>query len=357
MNSGIPLLLPLKASEAASLAELIFQQLEGRQLNDEQRNRLSSRAGSLGLISIRPHWGSLQADPVHTSTYYLAVDGTGPDGESALLLRMALASSPASGIFPKSMLIGRMRPGGGREVVVNAVPFGPADPAVRTFCTEIDKAFLPRPAGAVPLLCLTPADPDRALPEAFDAYREIEKRYGLNLAAIDVPPDRLSTVMWSAVRAGWRAGYTAGSGWIALPPDGDLEAVKEAIHQRASFSKFSLDLRELAPEAAVKAASELSDFLRGEKAANRTGRSFDLEVNLGGLGPEEAFAFLQAMRGEGRPVQILHVPDSAATAELAVEVRRAGAILSSAKPGRWQIHLAAGATADDMISLAAQVRG
>lgn len=357
MTSSIPFLLPLKANEAASLAELIFQQLESKQLNDEQRNRLNTRAASLGLTSIRPHWGSLQADPVHTSTYYLAVDGMGPEGESALLLRLALASAPASGIFPKSMLIGRMRPGGGREVVVNAVPFGPDDASVATFCQEVDKAFLPRPMGAVPAMCIAPANPDATIPEAFAAFREIEKTTGLNYAALEVAPEKFSAVLWSAVRAGWRAGYTVGSGWLAVPDANAVEAVKVALHERARFSKFSLDVRGHTAETAIQVIVELADFIRGAKLANRTGRAFDLEIDFGAMSPEDAFSFLQALRGEARPAQILRVPESAATEELAEAVRNAGAIVACEKPGRWQVRVAGDLSADDMISLASQLRG
>lgn len=357
MTSSIPFLLPLKANEAASLAELIFQQLEGKQLGDEQRNRLNTRSSTLGLTSIRPHWGSLQADPVHTSTYYLAVDGMGPEGESALLLRLALASSPGSGIFPKSMLIGRMRPGGGREVVVNAVPFGPGDSSVATFCQEVDKAFLPRPMGAVPAMCIAPSNPDATLPEAFAAFREIEKATGLNYAAIEVPQEKYNAVLWSAVRAGWRAGYTAGAGWLSVPDAGAIESVKQTLHDRAQFSKFSLDVRGHRPETAIQAIVDLSDFIRTEKLANKTGRAFDLEIDIGSVSPEDAFTFLQSLRGEGRPAQILHVPESAATEELADAVRNAGAILSSERPGRWQVRVSGDLSSDDMISLASQLRG
>jgi len=97
MASSIPFELPLKASESAAVAELIFQQLEGRAITDDQRNRLAVRAASLNLESIRPHFGSLQQDPVHTSTYYLAVDAISTAGEERpLLLRLAMASSPSS---------------------------------------------------------------------------------------------------------------------------------------------------------------------------------------------------------------------------------------------------------------------
>ena len=140
--------LPLKPSEAAALADLIFQFVEGRPLNDELRNRLAGRVTALELTSMSPYMGSLQKDPIHFSAYYIAVDAIGDAGTTPLLLRMALASSPVSALFPDPLLIGRMRPGGGREIIVNAIPFASTDHQnIRTFADRIDRSFLPRPQG------------------------------------------------------------------------------------------------------------------------------------------------------------------------------------------------------------------
>ena len=144
----VPLELPLRANEAASLADLILQAGERQPLSQEVRNRLLSRIPSLGLESLRPAMGSLVKDPTHGSTYYLAVDAISMSGVSKpYLLHMALSSAPASAHFLKPILIGRMRPGGGREIVVNAIPFGPEDiETVRTFGEQVDPGFLPRKA-------------------------------------------------------------------------------------------------------------------------------------------------------------------------------------------------------------------
>jgi len=145
----VPIELPLKPSEAAALADLIFQFTEGRPLNDETRNRLNGRLGALEQTSMIPFMGSLQKDPIHASAYYIAVDAMSESGVNPLLLRMALASSPASALFPDPILIGRMRPGGGREIVVNAIPFAASDRQnIRTFASRIDRSFYPRPQGA-----------------------------------------------------------------------------------------------------------------------------------------------------------------------------------------------------------------
>ncbi len=189
MASTIPFELPLKASESAALAELVFQQLEGRAIDDEQRNRLVSRAAPLKLESIRPHFGSLQQDPVHTSTYYLAVDAISASGQArSLLLRLAMASSPSSGFFPNAILIGRMRPGGGREVVVNAIPFDSTDSeAILTFAQHVDPAFLPRPQGAQPAVAVGNRHPEISLPAAFDAFRRLLKARLLGYSSMIFP--------------------------------------------------------------------------------------------------------------------------------------------------------------------------
>lgn len=355
MTSSIPLLLPLKASEAASLADLVFQQLGGKAITDEQRHRLGPRAASLGLTSIRPYWGSLQADPFHAQTYYLAVDAVSPAETVPLLLRMALSSAPASGLFPNAMLIGRMRPGGGREVVVNAIPFGPRDTgAVMTFANSLDRAVLPRPAGAQPLLCVAPADPVVSLPAAFEGFRAAYKATGLNYASIEVAPDKFTAVVWAAIRAGWREGYTAGAGWLHVDPAAPA-SMELAIHDTAAFSRFSLDFSAFSGLAqAVEACQQLYDFIRREKAINKTGRAFDLEVNPGGLPVEE---LLQRLRAEGRPAHLVAVPVDRATPELAQALRPLGAILSVAAPGRWHWRYAGDLTADELDSLLGQLRG
>ena len=92
----VPLDLPLRPPEAAELASLIFDLAERKPLTDEIRNRVAARAAPLRLESLKPCFGSLARDPVHHSTYYMAVDV--PDSPP-LLLHMALAAAPTSSIF------------------------------------------------------------------------------------------------------------------------------------------------------------------------------------------------------------------------------------------------------------------
>jgi hypothetical protein len=197
----VPIDLPVRPPEAAELARVIFQQAEGKRLSDEVRNRIASRATQLRLETIRPCFGSLAREPVHHGTYYLAVDGI---GGVPLLLHMAPPSAPTSGIFHKPLLIGRLA-----DVVINAIPFGPADADnVAAFVDRIDPAFAPRPQGARPAIAIA-----GDLAAAFEAFRGVLRRSGKNLAATCGVP--LATAQWAAIRAGWREGYSAAGDEIA----------------------------------------------------------------------------------------------------------------------------------------------
>ncbi|MEZ5352885.1 MAG: hypothetical protein R2762_09635 [Bryobacteraceae bacterium] len=281
--STIPLELPVRASEAAALADAVFQQSEGRALTDEVRKRLAARAAALELESIRPFWGSLQADPVHNGTFYIAVDGLSHNRQTPLLLRMAPASAPASGLFPKAMLIGRMRPGAGREVVVNAIPFGYGDTeAVRTFAEQVDPAFLPRPHGALPSVTLAPEDPAAEIPLAFEHYAQALKTTGVNFAAFQAPYE---ACLWGAIRAGWRYGFSAATA---------IEA-KEQVLGKLAYSRY------IAAGLSVTAHEELMDLIRVEKMRAGLGRAFAYEL----VAPEDPAAVLAALREGGRTVQLL----------------------------------------------------
>src|SRR5581483_5203734 len=138
----VPLDLPLRPSEAAELARLVFEVAERKPLTDDTRQRVAARAARLSLATIRPWFASLARDPVHRSTYYLAVDGG--DSAAPLLLHLAPAAAPTTAVFPKPLLIGRVA-----DHVINAIPFGPEDRAqLDAFASRIDPAVQPRPAGA-----------------------------------------------------------------------------------------------------------------------------------------------------------------------------------------------------------------
>jgi hypothetical protein len=88
--------LPVTASEAAALAELIFLHADGKRLNDDLRNRLAGRASQLQISTFKPYLVSLARNLTHPSTYYGAAAGR---NSQPLRLHIALASAP-TGIFP-----------------------------------------------------------------------------------------------------------------------------------------------------------------------------------------------------------------------------------------------------------------
>ena len=295
--SMIPLVLPLRANEAAALADLVYSQLEGQPLTTDLRNRFAGRLPQLAIETFTPYPGSLARDPIHPSTYYIAID-TCVTESAPLLLRIALASSPASGLFPGAMLIGRMRPGGGREIVINAIPFNSSDHEnVRTFVEQVDRAFLPRPQG--PQSAIVVEGPDFAA--AFRAFRAILKTTGLNLAAIAGDFD---AALWSAIRAGWR------EGWNAQTQDPSA----------ADYTKFS-----------VTGTLEHLDAIYDRIREAKSGHVFDFEIAAQG---DIAHA-LDWMKARGKPVQFVIVsPDRC---ELAAVARQHNAMLSFADANEAQL--------------------
>jgi len=124
-----PPVLPIKANEAAALADLVYRHMEGNPLASSLRDRFAAAVPQLGLETITPFPASLARDPDQPSTYYIAID----TAATPLLLRIALASSPPAEVLPNAILVGRMRPGGGREIVVEALSFPDSErDAVRT---------------------------------------------------------------------------------------------------------------------------------------------------------------------------------------------------------------------------------
>ena len=304
----VPLDLPLRPPEAAEVANLVFWLAEHKPLKEEVRGRIGSRLAAMGLESLRPYPGSLERDPVHHSTYYMAVDGQ--NGEP-LLLHMAPAAAPTSSIFPKPLLICRMRQTNGPEIVLNAIPFGPGDyESIELFAAKIDPAFLPRAQASRPALVAT------ANFTAFEGFRAIWKTTRKNLASIAMAPGQTPAEfyyagIWAAIRAGWREGYTAG---IAIALESvDIEPVHLAIRQTAPLTRFVIDVSTLvgiesaggaveppcfdtgtewqfsAVERsllaakygeALKAAERVHELIRQARATRKITRPFDFEFSL-----------------------------------------------------------------------------
>jgi hypothetical protein len=192
--------LPVSPSECARLAVLVLEHAAEKQLTDEIRGRIGARLPLLKLEGISPWVGSLERDPIHPSAVYLAVDA---QKDGSLLLRIAPNATPSSGLFPNSILIGRMPGPKGIELVVNAIPFAHTDATpIRTFIEKVNPAFQPR-HGARSAILVETNSPQTVLPAAFEAFREILKTRSLNLAGAT----NAQSAAWSAIRTGWREGY------------------------------------------------------------------------------------------------------------------------------------------------------
>ena len=322
--------MPLRSSEAAAIADVLFQSVDelaksGRKLTDDARHRWAGRLKNIETPTVRVYPLSLEQDPIHPSSYYLAVDGLNHGVVTPLLLRLGLASSPASGLFPKSVLIGRMRPAGGREVVVNAIPFGPTDEEpVRTFTEQVTKSFQPRPQGAQPALIV----PVAAASLAFEAHRRIVRDTGQNRAsfAADFASAARADigVLWAAVRAGWRDGYNLGVTGIPAQTSSH-----EPLESLGAFTRFSVEAKDLAAAAAVY------DHLRRFKL-----RGFDFELDFRG-GQLTAAALgecLSAWRAAGRPVQSIVPPAGTDFEALAATARQHNVLLTLEGPISLKLH-------------------
>ena len=202
----------MKPSEVAALAELIFSDVDRRPLTDDVRSQIAEQAGELGLSSFRPFFASLEKDPAHPGAYYLMVDAMLHGTPQTYLLRFAFASGSAPALFSDSILIGRMRPAGEREVLVNAIPFGPSDSEnIQSFTQEVDGSFLPRSEPQPHAAPVAINDIERDIPAAFaklnghgNGTRECP------VLSVGDTADRKkawTVAVWSAIRCGWRSGY------------------------------------------------------------------------------------------------------------------------------------------------------
>jgi hypothetical protein len=239
--------LPIRAPEAAQLGVLILEHSGEKPITQDVRNRIASRAVLLKLGGITPYFGSLERDPIHPSAIYLAVDGI---GNQPLLLRIAPNATPASGLFPKAILIGRVPGPGGMELVLNAVPFSHQDGTpIRTFATKVNRAFQPRPAGTRSAIIVESDHPEAVYPKAVSAFRTILTERNLNLAGF---ADQQAG-MWAAIRFGWREGF------IGLAADTPKEMLPG--EQLTEKQRVICTLRIDAPDQTADLIDRCSQFL------------------------------------------------------------------------------------------------
>jgi hypothetical protein len=265
----VPFDLPVRTGEAGALARILYEH-GTRPLTDDLRNRLAVRAAALKLETIRPLFGSLERDPIHPEAFFLAVEGI---NKQPLLMRFAPGSTPSSGLFPKAILIGRLRVGP-QETVINAVPFGPGDSErIRTFAWQVTPPLLPKVQGVKATLSVP------VQPGVFDHFRAIARPLGLNVACVN---GGLDEILWEAARSGWREGYSAET------EDADLAGYSRYI------LPYSQDL--LAQLEAVARA----------RVPLKLGRMFDWELRLeDSVSPEVAETILDECKTAGKPAQYI----------------------------------------------------
>lgn len=329
----VPFDLPVRTGEAAALASLVLEHAEGKPLNDDLRNRLASRAAVLKMTSIRPYFASLEKDPIHPSTYYLAVDGL---EAQPLLLHIAPATAPSSGLFPKAILIGRMQAAGGgarREIVVNASAFAATDSErIRTFAEEVNRAFLPRPQGSRPAISV--GGLENNLPAVFEAFRSIFKLKGENLASIRLSEAPETAAMWAAIRRGWREGYTLENDCIEISGSREeevarsIEAAQETIRSSPACTRFGVNTSQVPADMRFQINAAICDSIREMKIRQKHVRTFDFDLRL--YDAQEIESGLQRWRGEGRAAQLVSIGRESlpSLAELAVMAREFRTMLS-----------------------------
>ena len=316
----LPIDLPIRASEASQLSDVIFEQAETRRLTEDLRNRIGGRIGNLHLETIAAHPGSLCPDPIHPSAFFLAIDGVRDGIFKPWLLRIADANTPSSALFPKAILIGRMRLANRREIVASVVPFGPADIAhIRTFADEVDRAFLPRPQGTSPSMAIN------ALDDPFAVFRQIHKSGGFNWAATWGTRD---AAMCAAIRAGWREGYSAESDPL---PCAHREACEFEILHEPGFTKFILQVDPAAAAGeTADAIGTLCDFIQKARSPQPTWRKFDVEILYESpTSIPEIETLLTELKEQGRLVQSVAPVLTAETniPELVAAIKRHSAVL------------------------------
>ncbi len=196
-------------------------------MTPDLRNRVLSRSVMLRLGAIRPYYGSLERDPIHPSAIYVAVDGI--EGEP-LLLRLAPNATPSSGLFPKSILIGRVPGPGGLELVVNAIPFGHGNAeAIGTFAKEVNRAFQGKPAGMRSAIVVESKNAETVYPAALEVFRRVLVERNLNMAGFTD-----GTVgSWAAIRAGWREGFVVNAK--------DTVAAEKLTERQRAVCKLEID--------------------------------------------------------------------------------------------------------------------
>ena len=197
-------------AETSAPAALIVDTAADQAITDALRERLAERAAGLKLDGVRPRWHRLNAiPPTPRATTW-----------------------PPTAPTPQLLHVTRGD--------VRGTPFASTDhETIRWFAEQVNRAFLPRPQRALPAIAVGNRHPEISLPAAFEAFRLILKKTGVNMAStVQLSATREMTTdeaiaardgenptaaghtrvsirhlyhagLWAAIRAGWREGYNA----------------------------------------------------------------------------------------------------------------------------------------------------
>jgi len=271
-----------KVEEARALAELVLKASEQGSPSDESRDWLAGELKTRTYSSLRPCPASFEKDPSSGASFYLVADAVAGSCVQSLLLQVSPAEAGAAPRFENPLRQERLTFPDGKQADVRTYAFSPDDrETVRRFAEEVAPAFLPRPQRALPAIAAGNRHPEISLPAAFAAYGTILKEFGTNWAStvqlsatremstddviaarggedpVAVGHTRVSirhlyhAGLWAAVRAGWRAGYTAEADHFIVAGANEteiarsIETVKEAIRHAAGFTKFTTDTSRL----------------------------------------------------------------------------------------------------------------
>jgi len=271
-----------RQDEILALAEQVLSTAGGAKLTDQARARFQSELAKRSFSSLRPYAGSLEQDPAKPAYYYLAIDAIDGNTVQPLLLHLASGRTIGAGRFTNPLWEESLRLSRGREVGLRAYSFSPQDQdSVGKFARGIAPVFLPRPQRELPAIATGNRHPEISLPAAFAAFGTIQEKFGANWAStVQLSATREMTTddalvvrsgedpvavghtrvsirhlyyagLWAAIRAGWRAGYTAEadhfivSGSTEAEIARSVEVVKEAIRHAAGYTKFTTDTSRL----------------------------------------------------------------------------------------------------------------
>jgi hypothetical protein len=271
-----------KSGELLALAEQALGLAESGKLTDEARAQLAADWAKREFATVRPYAGSVVEDPAQPGLCYLAADALDGNAVRPILLMFHSGRLDTPERFGDPILAMHAHLPGGRQVGLRGYAFSSYDhDAISKFAREVAPGFLPRPQRALPAIATGNRHPEISLPAAFAAFATIHEKFGANWAStVQLSATREMTTddaiaartgedpvavghtrvsirhlyhagLWAAIRAGWRAGYTAEADHFIVSGSTDaeialsVEMVKEAIRHAAGYTKFTTDTSRL----------------------------------------------------------------------------------------------------------------